>query len=103
MGYVDVFVAAVPDGNRDAYLAHATRCAEVFKAHGALEVSECWGEEVPDGELTSFPLAVKKAEGETVVVGWVSWPSKAARDEAWPKVMAAMTADGEMEQMPFDG
>jgi uncharacterized protein YbaA (DUF1428 family) len=36
------------------------------------------------------------------VFGWVTWPSKAVRDEAWKKVMA----DPRMQQgtpPPFDG
>jgi uncharacterized protein YbaA (DUF1428 family) len=36
-----------------------------------------------------------------VVFGWVEWPSKEVRDEAWPKLMA----DPRMEALkpPFDG
>jgi hypothetical protein len=29
-----------------------------FKEHGALKLVECWGDDVPDGKLTSFPMAV---------------------------------------------
>jgi len=101
MGYVDIYAAAVPKANREAYLAHAKIAGAVFKRHGALEDVECWGEDVPDGDVTSFPMAVKRGPDEDVVAGWVVWPSKDARDTG----MAAGMTDPEMrsEDMPFDG
>ncbi len=100
MKYVDVFAAAVPVANKEAYLAHAKRCDRIFQDHGALAVMECWGDDIPDGQLTSFPMAVKKGDDEAVVVGWVVWPSKDIRDAAWGKIMQG----GEMDmEMPFDG
>ncbi len=60
MSYIDGFVAAVPTGNREAYLKHAAEMAAIFKEFGALKSVECWGDDVPDGKLTSFPMAVKK-------------------------------------------
>lgn len=100
MPYVDIFAAAVPTANRDAYETHARRADAAFRDHGATRVVENWGDDVPAGELTSFPLAVKAGDDETVVVGWVEWPSKAARDAAWPKIMQDERMAGEM---PFDG
>ena len=101
MNYLDGFVAAVPTANKEAFLKHAQEAAVVFKEYGALNVVESWGDDVPEGKLTSFPMAVKREEGETVVFSWIQWPSKAARDSAWEKIMA----DPRMQnsQMPFDG
>ncbi|MEL6946428.1 MAG: DUF1428 domain-containing protein [Pseudomonadota bacterium] len=102
MAYVECFAAAVPEENRDAYIAHAALAAKIFKAHGALRVMETWEHEVPDGERTSFPLAVQRQAGEKIVVGWVEWPSRAARDTGMEGAMAAM--QNEMHgPMPFDG
>ena len=98
MSYVDGFVAAVPTANREVYRAHAQKAAALFKQHGALAVVEGWGDDVPEGKLTSFSLAVKRKDDETVIFSWVTWPSKSVRDEAWKKLMTEM--DGEM---PFDG
>ena len=67
MTYVDGFVAAVPTVNREKYTKHAQDAAVVFKEHGALKLVECWGDDVPDGEVTSFTMAVKRKDGETVV------------------------------------
>jgi uncharacterized protein YbaA (DUF1428 family) len=81
MAYVDGFVAAVPTANRDLYKKHAEAAAIVFKEHGATKLVECWGDDVPEGKLTSFPMAVKRTEDETVVFSWIIWPSRKVRDD----------------------
>ncbi|MEO1406284.1 MAG: DUF1428 domain-containing protein [Pseudomonadota bacterium] len=103
MTYIDGFVLAVPTENKEAYLTHATACVPVFKKYGATRVVECWGADVPDGEVTSFPMAVKCKPDETVVFSWISWPSKEARDTGMDEAMKdPFFADGSMTQ-PFDG
>jgi len=103
MNYIDGFVAAVPTANREAYRRHAEAAATVFKEHGAIKVVECWGDDVPDGKLTSFPLAVQRKADETVVFSWIVWPSKALRDAGWAKVMADPRMKRDANPMPFDG
>lgn len=103
MSYVDGFVAAVPTANREAYRHHAEQAAAVFKEHGALRFVECWGDDVPDGEVTSFPMAVKAQPDETVVFSWIVWPSRAARDAGMAKVMADPRLKPDANPMPFDG
>ena len=103
MNYVDGFVCAVPTANRQAYLKHAQDAAVIFKEFGALSVVECWGNDVPDGKLTSFPMAVKREPDETVVFSWVSWPSREVRDAGWAKVMADPRMQPGVNPMPFDG
>jgi uncharacterized protein YbaA (DUF1428 family) len=103
MKYIDGFVAAVADINKDKYIEHAQKAAVVFKEYGALNLVECWGDDVPDGELTSFPLAVKCKNDETVVFSWVVWPSRAERDSGWEKIMADPRMSDESNPMPFDG
>lgn len=103
MNYVDGFVAAVPTANRDKFLRHAQEAAVVFKEHGALQVVECWGNDVPEGKVTSFPMAVQRKDDETVIFSWITWPSKAVRDEAMKKVMADPRLQPETNPMPFDG
>ncbi len=88
MAYVDGFVVAVPTLNREAYRAFAERAAAVFREHGALKVVECWGDDVPEGKVTSFPMAVKLQSDETVVFSWITWPSRQVRDAGMKKVMA---------------
>ena len=101
--YVDGFVAAVPNANKSQFLEHARAAAVVFKEHGALRVVECWGDDVPEGEVTSFTMAVKRKDDETVIFSWIEWPSRAVRDEAMPKVMQDPRLQMETNPMPFDG
>lgn len=103
MPYVDGFVVAVPAANRDAYLKHAAEAAPLFREHGALGVVECWGDDVPEGKLTSFTMAVKRAEDEVVVFSWITWPSKQVRDEGWKKAMEDPRMPKDMSALPFDG
>jgi uncharacterized protein YbaA (DUF1428 family) len=103
MSYIDGFVAAVPTANRDAYKKHAERAAVIFKEYGALKVVECWGDDVPDGKLTSFPIAVRKKDDESVVFSWIVWPSRQVRDDGMKKVMADPRSQPTANPMPFDG
>ena len=103
MAYVDGFVAAVPTANREKFKRHAEAAAVVFKEHGALKVVECWGDDVPDGKVTSFPMAVKRKEDETVVFSWIMWPSREVRDAGMAKVMVDPRLQPDKNPMPFDG
>ena len=64
---------------------------------------ECWGDDVPEGKVTSFTLAVKREASESVVFSWITWPSREARDEAWKKLMADPRMQPGAMSMPFDG
>lgn len=96
MSYVDGFVIPVPKSAKDRFRAFATEMAIVFKSHGALEIIEAWGDDVPPGALTSFPMAVQLNEDEVVVFAWIRWSSRAARDAG----MAAVTADPRAQSGP---
>jgi uncharacterized protein YbaA (DUF1428 family) len=102
MSYVDGFVLAVPDANRDAYLAHARHFDAIFLEVGATRVLECWGDEVPDGKVTDFRRAVQAKDGESVVLAWVEWPDKATRDAGMEKFMKDPRMEN-MGEVPFDG
>lgn len=103
MTYIDAFVAAVPTGRKDDYLQFAKKSGPYFKKYGALKVIETWGDDVPEGEVTSFPMAVKCKEDETVVFSWIVWPSKDVRDEGMKKVMQDPELSAMGAEMPFDG
>ena len=103
MTYVDGFVAAVPTANREAFRKHAEAAAEAFREHGALKIVECWGDDVPGGEVTSFPMAVKAKEDETVVFSWIVWPDKDTRNAGMEKIMADPRLKPDVNPMPFDG
>lgn len=103
MAYVDGFVIPVPTAKRENFRAVAAGMAPLFKEYGALRVVECWGVDVPEGEVTSFPMAVKRGPDETVVFSWIEWPDKATRDEAMDKMMKDGRFDPGDTPMPFDG
>ena len=104
MEYVDGFVVAVPNKNKDKYIQHAREAAVIFKEYGALRLVECWGDTVPEGQLTSFPMAVQCQPDETVVFSWISWPSKAAHDAGMEQFMNDPRIKAmNMDDMPFDG
>ena len=98
--YIDVFMGAVPTTRLDDYRQHIADTSRLFRKHGAVNVVECWGDDVPEGKLTSMPLAVKCQADETVAVGWVVWPSKTVRDAGWK---AFMDDPDTPKDMPFDG
>ena len=103
MSYVDGFVCAVPTEKREEYREHAAKAAQLFKKYGAERVVETWGNDVPDGKLTSFPMAVQCKDDETVVFSWISWPSKEVRDQGWADFMKDPSCEEQLNPMPFDG
>ena len=104
MAYVDGYVIAVPRTKKSEYIRLAEVAAEVFRDHGAVSVVENWADDVPDGKLTSFPMAVKCEEGEDVVFSWITWPSREARDTGNKSAMEDPRLQGwDPNNMPFDG
>lgn len=103
MTYVDGYVIAVPVANEARYRALAETAAVIFKDHGALSVVECWGDDVPEGKVTSFSLAVQRKPDEAVVFSWITWPSKAVRDQGMAAAMADPRMTFDAQGMPFDG
>ena len=101
--YVDGYLLPVPNTRREDYRKLAETAAEVFKDHGALSVVECWGDDVPEGKVTSFTMAVKRKDDESVVFSWITWPSRQARDEGMAKAMADPRMKHDPAGMPFDG
>jgi uncharacterized protein YbaA (DUF1428 family) len=100
MAYVDGFVVPVPKDKIDAYKAVAKNAGDIWKEHGALDFVECIGDDVPYGEVTSFPRAVLAKDDEVVVFSWIVYRSRAERDAINAKVMADPRLD---KSMPFDG
>jgi uncharacterized protein YbaA (DUF1428 family) len=103
MAYIEGFVAAVPARNKDAYRQHATQSVPLFKKLGAVRQVECWGDDVPKGEVTDFMGAVKAADDEVVCFSWVEYPDKATRDAANQKMMDDPAMQEMGKSMPFDG
>lgn len=103
MAYVDGFVVPVPKDKLDAYKELARKASEVWMEHGALSYVECVADDVPYGELTSFPRAVQATDDEIVIFSWVTYEDRASRDAVMAKVMADERLKADMASMPFDG
>ncbi|MCA0998356.1 DUF1428 domain-containing protein [Alloyangia pacifica] len=102
MTYVSGFLTPVPQENKAAYIESARKAWTLFKEYGATEMRECWEADVPDGEHTSFPMAVKRKEGEAVVFSWMVWPDKETADRCFGSFESDERWQ-EMMSMPFDG
>ena len=103
MAYVDGFVIPVPKDKLEAYKDMARLCATVWKEHGALASVECVGDDVPYGQLTSFPRAVQAKDDEVIVFSWIVYESRSARDQCMEKVMADPRLKDMGKNSPFDG
>ncbi|PSH68831.1 DUF1428 domain-containing protein [Phyllobacterium brassicacearum] len=103
MSYVDGFLLAVPKDRIDDYKALARRAGEVWKDLGALAYVECTADDVPYGELTSFPRAVQAKDDEIVIFAWIVYRSREERDAIDAKVMQDPRLKGDESNMPFDG
>lgn len=102
IGYVEAFIIPVPKSNEAAYRKQAEKGAPLFRDLGATRVVECWGDDVPHGEVTDFYRAVKAEDGEAVVFSWIEYPDKATRDTATVNMMTDPRFEA-LGEMPFDG
>lgn len=112
MAYVQGFLAPVKTAKKADYTQIAEKSWALFKEYGALSTCEAWGDSVPDGEVTSFPMAVKKEPDETVVFSWIVWPDKDTCDAAisrmqedprWEEVMPNAAEVFNLKRMIFGG
>jgi uncharacterized protein YbaA (DUF1428 family) len=102
MPYVDGFVVAVPTKNLAEYKKMARKAGKIWIEHGALSYTECVGDDVPVGKVTSFTKAVKLKPGETVIFSWIEYKTKRDRDAVNKKVMADPRLQMDMSDAPFD-
>lgn len=101
MAYVDGFIVPVAPGKKEEYRRMASEASSMFKEFGAIEIVECFEDDVPDGKVTDFRRAVAAEPGEKIVFSWIVWPSKEVRDAG----NARMREDPRMQDMsdlPFN-
>ena len=104
MRYVDGFVLPVPRKHLDTYRRVARRAGRVWRDHGALEYRECVGDDLNVKKVVQFPKSVRARKGETVVLAWIVFKSRAHRDRVNARVMKDPRIAKMMEpkSMPFD-
>ncbi len=103
MPCVDGFILAVPKANLERYKDMARVAGTVWMENGALSYVECVADDVPYGELTSFPRAVQAKEDEIVIFSWITYESRARRDEINARVMKDERFSGDEWTQVFDG
>jgi len=104
MRYVDGFVLPVPKKNIAAFRRMAHKAGKVWREYGALEYFEYVADDVKPGKWTSFPQSVKLKPGETVVIAYIVYKSRAQRDRINAKVMKdpRSASIGNSKALPFD-
>jgi uncharacterized protein YbaA (DUF1428 family) len=100
--YTDGFLLPVPKKKVDVYLRIARRAGKIWREHGALEYRECVAEDMNAMGLRPFPHAANTKRGETVVLSWIIYKSRAHRDRVNAKVMADPRIKRMMDEAPFD-
>jgi uncharacterized protein YbaA (DUF1428 family) len=102
MAYIEGFILAVPEKNKEAYRQHAANSVAFFRECGATRLVETWADEVPDGKVTDFRRAVKAKPDEAVLFSWIEYPDRTARDAAVKKITSDPRMAEMMASMPFD-
>jgi uncharacterized protein YbaA (DUF1428 family) len=101
--YVDGFVLPLKKKNVAQYRRIAQQAARVWKKHGALEYREWVGEDLTPKWALPFPRLARARAGETVVLAWIVYRSRAHRDRVIARVMKDPLMTGmDPKAMPFD-
>jgi uncharacterized protein YbaA (DUF1428 family) len=101
--YVDGFVFPVPRKKLRAYRRLAQKAGKIWRAHGALEVRACIGADLNLKMGVPFPRITKLKPGETMVLSWIVFKSRADRDRVNAKVMKdSRLMPTDSKSMPFD-
>jgi PhnB protein len=102
--YTDLYVVPVPHASRDAYRRLAELSAQVWTEHGAISYIEVEADDVKAGKWTSFPRSVDLKDGESVIVAFITFRSRAHRDEVNAKALQDPRMAGmDPKSLPFDG
>lgn len=104
MRYVDGFLLAIPKKNLKTYRSIAQKAGKIWREHGALQYIEASGEDLAVKFGVPFTRVMKPKQGETVIISFIMYKSRAHRDRVNAKVMADPRLKKMMEKgpMPFD-
>jgi uncharacterized protein YbaA (DUF1428 family) len=98
MSYFDCYLIPVAADKMEAYKLFSEEIARVYKEHGAVRIVDlAFDAQAAEGvqfhaegardalneaavPLRDFPMAAAVEDGESVILSWTEWPSKAARD-----------------------
>lgn len=101
--YTEFYVLPVKSARLGDYRRFAEQSGKVWRAHGALSVTEYIADDAKPGVHTSFPQAVKLEADEIVAVAAITFPSS----EECARIKAAAMSDPLFADMapdiPVDG
>ncbi|MGB3814060.1 MAG: DUF1428 domain-containing protein [Shinella sp.] len=121
MTYIDGYLIPIATDKLDAYKAFSEKIASVYREYGAIRIVDCLldpgdddgkqfhADEARDaladaGPLRDFIAAADAGPGETVILSWTEWPSKAARDAGLKKALSDPRVQPKPdEEMLFEG
>jgi uncharacterized protein YbaA (DUF1428 family) len=86
--YIDGFLLAVPTAKLDEYRQIAERASAIWLEQGALQYTECAGDDMKAEGCTSFISTADAKEDETVIFAWAVFADREARDAANAKISA---------------
>ena len=79
MSYFDGFLFAVKSENKEAFIDYANRANSLIE--GCTRIVYALEDDLQDGQVTDFRMAVQAKDDEAVVFGWEEWPDKEARNK----------------------
>ena len=104
--YVDGFVLTVPKSKLQAYKKMALEGQKMWLKNGALDYKECMANDMKPKWVTfTFPKMAKAKPNEVVFFSFITYKSRAHRDQVNAKVMKGMEEAKKKYKdmpMPFD-
>src|SRR5688500_3347586 len=88
MRYVDGFLLTIPNKNLTTYRSIAQKAGKIWREHGALQYIEASGEDMDVKFGVPFTRVMKPKQGETVIISFIMFKSRAHRDRVNAKVMS---------------
>ncbi|HEX6644670.1 MAG TPA: DUF1428 domain-containing protein [Gemmatimonadales bacterium] len=105
MRYVDAFVVPIARRQVAKYQKIARAAGRIWREHGALAYIEATGDDLSPAEVkVTFPKLARSKPGETVIVAFIVYKSRAHRDRVNKKVFEDPRMNRMIEgmTMPFD-
>ncbi len=102
--YVDGYILTIPKKKLPIYRKMALEGKNMWLKCGAIDYKECVGDDLkPKGITFTFSKMAKAKPSEVIIFAYVTYKSRAHRDQVNAKVMKAMMAKYKKDTpMPFD-
>lgn len=104
MTYVDAFLLPISEKKIGQYKTIASKAGAIWMEHGALSYKECIIDDAAPEGVLPFSKGADTKDDEIPAVAFITYRSRAHRDEVNAKVMAdpRLSEICKPEEMPFD-